>query len=107
MAAIEQSSACYELDQDTVDKLRKMTAAERVALCSRLNTAFRAGLNAVIRILHQDWTETQIKREVARRMLVPEPSIDVAICATSVLSKPCSQAAFQELLEGIANGAKP
>jgi hypothetical protein len=57
------------LDDDIAAVLREKTPAERVAMAADANETARKLVAAGIRHFHPDWSERQVEREVARRML--------------------------------------
>jgi hypothetical protein len=56
-------------DPIVVDALRRMTSEECFALIGEANETARALSAAGIRHLHPDWSDEQVRAEVARRML--------------------------------------
>jgi hypothetical protein len=56
-------------DPRVIDALRRMTSEECFALIGDANEAARAVSGAGIRHLHPDWSDDQVRAEVARRML--------------------------------------
>jgi hypothetical protein len=57
------------LDDEFAAVLRGKTPAERVAMAADANETARMLVAAGIRLCHPDWSEWQVEREVARRML--------------------------------------
>lgn len=49
--------------------LRRKTVTERAAMMFEANELMRKMIAAPLRARHPDWTDEQIRREVARRML--------------------------------------
>lgn len=58
------------VDETIAQILRKKTIAERVAVIGEANRAMRLLIEGGIRTQHQSWSDEQVKREVARRMLL-------------------------------------
>lgn len=56
------------MDDDMVAVLRAKTGAERLKIADRLFAFARDHITARLRAEHRDWTESQIRREVARRI---------------------------------------
>jgi hypothetical protein len=57
------------VDNDLVEILRKKSPAERIQMVGEANDTARLLAAAGIRYFHSHWSEDQIQREVARRML--------------------------------------
>ena len=57
------------IDDDLAEILRQKTPAERIAMTADANDTARILAAAGIRHGHPDWSEQQVQREVARRML--------------------------------------
>jgi hypothetical protein len=57
------------VDEDVAAVLRKKTPAERIALAAAAHRMARALLAGQIRARHADWTDEQVQREVARRLI--------------------------------------
>jgi hypothetical protein len=57
------------IDDDLAVVLRQKTPAERIQMTADANDTARALSAAGIRFQHPDWSELQVQREVARRML--------------------------------------
>jgi hypothetical protein len=74
------------LDAWTVGRLQTMAPVERIAIALRLNVALRAGLNAVIRTLHPDWTDEEVRREISCRVLTGDTSVDSALQCSFALA---------------------
>jgi hypothetical protein len=56
------------LDPVMVEVLRKKTGAERLAIAFGMFTMAREMLTASLRARHPDWTDDQVRREVAHRL---------------------------------------
>jgi len=69
-------SKIFILPDLTVEILRRMTPAERIAVGMELNRNFRNRLAAKIASDNLSWTEDQIRAEVARRILAEEFDAD-------------------------------
>jgi hypothetical protein len=57
------------IDEATAARLRQLSPAESIALVGDANITARALVAAGARRLHPNWTEEQIRAEVAGRML--------------------------------------
>jgi len=57
------------VDDAVAEILRKKTPAERVAMALDANRTLRLIVEGGIRTQHPDWDDTQVSKEVARRML--------------------------------------
>ncbi len=57
------------VDEAVAAILRQKTPAERIAITAAAHRTARALLTAQIRRQHADWTDEQVGREVARRLL--------------------------------------
>ena len=57
------------MDEAVVQILRRKTPAERLELCFAANRGLRALMEMAIRREHEEWTDAQVQREVAARML--------------------------------------
>ena len=57
------------IDDDLAAILRQKTPAERIAMAADANETARVLAAAGIRHCHPEWSELQVRREVARRML--------------------------------------
>jgi hypothetical protein len=57
------------VDDDLAEVLRQKTPAERIAMAADANETARELMAAGIRRYHPDWSDIQVDREVARRML--------------------------------------
>jgi hypothetical protein len=49
--------------------LRSKTTEQRIAMVFACNRTMRSILHGALETQHPDWTEAQIQREIARRML--------------------------------------
>jgi hypothetical protein len=87
-----------ELDEVTLLKLRSMETYDRVALGMALNQALRNALEAVIRTLHPNWTEAEVKREISFRVLSGNISVDGMINCSFALSEPRHPKAIANLI---------
>jgi len=56
------------LDSRMADVLRQKTEAERLRIASKMWVSARTMLTHLLRSEHPDWDETQVQREVARRL---------------------------------------
>ena len=56
-------------DQAIVEILRTKTPAERLAMVFAANRTMRLRLAGHLRTYHPDWTDDEIQREIAKRML--------------------------------------
>ena len=56
------------VDEAIAKILRRKTPAERVAMLCECNRTVRSILYGSLESLHPDWNDTQIRREIARRM---------------------------------------
>lgn len=91
-----------ELDATTESKLKSMMPAERVAIVFRLNAALRAGLGAVIRSLHPDWSDAEVRREISCRMLSGDGSVDSAIRYSFALAEPRSAQSLERIVAAVS-----
>jgi hypothetical protein len=57
------------IDDALADILRQKSPAERIAMAADANETARIIAAAGIRHCHPEWSEQQVQREVARRML--------------------------------------
>jgi hypothetical protein len=57
------------IDDDLANILREKTPVERIQMIGDANDTARLLAAAGIRYCHPDWSENQIQREIARRML--------------------------------------
>jgi hypothetical protein len=57
------------IEDDLAEILRQKTPAERIAMAADANETARIITAAGIRHCHPEWSEQQVQREVARRML--------------------------------------
>lgn len=57
------------IDDAMAQVLRAKTISQRVAMVFDANRTMRKLIEAPLRSKHPDWTDQQIKQEVARRML--------------------------------------
>lgn len=57
------------IDDVQAEIYRQMTPAQRVQIAVDANEMARLMLKAQIERMHPDWSEEQVRREVARRML--------------------------------------
>jgi hypothetical protein len=57
------------VDDAMAEVYRNKSAAERLELVFAANRTHRLRLEGFLRTYHPDWNETEIRREVARRML--------------------------------------
>ena len=57
------------LDATTIDVLRQMTGAERLAVANRMFQIVRDDLASSLRAQHPDWSDDRLQREVGRRIL--------------------------------------
>jgi hypothetical protein len=87
-----------ELDELTLTKLRSMKPYDRVALGMKLNEALRNGLEAVIRTLHPEWTNTDVRREISCRILAGEISVDRVINCSFALAEPRTPKSISDLI---------
>jgi hypothetical protein len=62
--------------------LRRKTVTERVAMILDANETMRKLIEGPLRSRHPDWTDEQINREVARRMLGDAP-VDGRSCSNA------------------------
>jgi len=61
------------MDRAVVQILRRKTPAQRLEMCFAADRGLRALMEMAIRSQHQTWTDADVKREVARRMMaLPE-----------------------------------
>jgi hypothetical protein len=56
------------VDDAVAEVLRRKTPAERVAMLLEANVTLRTLVEGGLRTQHPDWTDEQIRTEVARRM---------------------------------------
>ncbi|MGA2498171.1 MAG: hypothetical protein ABSH20_10540 [Tepidisphaeraceae bacterium] len=56
------------VDETVAEILRRKTPAERVAMLCECNRTVRSILYGSLESRHPDWSEAQIRREIARRM---------------------------------------
>ena len=61
------------MDDAMAEVMRGKTPAERVAMIFDANRTMRLLIEGPLRQRHPEWTDEQIQREVARRMLSEEP----------------------------------
>jgi hypothetical protein len=62
--------SCIEVVDDTIAAvLRAKAPWERVAMVGQANRTVRQLIAGGVRVKHPDWTDEQVSREVARRML--------------------------------------
>lgn len=57
------------VDEVVAAALRRKTPGERAMLAFEANRAVRAFVQGAIQTDHPDWTDQQVRREIARRML--------------------------------------
>lgn len=57
------------LDPMVAEILRSKTGTERVQMTVESNRSMRRRLEAHIRHLHPDWTDDEVRTEIARRVL--------------------------------------
>ena len=57
------------IDDDMVEVLRQKTPAQRLASAHAMWRYAHARLNTLLRREHPNWTESQLKSEIARRTL--------------------------------------
>ncbi|HEX5471390.1 MAG TPA: hypothetical protein VFW73_05865 [Lacipirellulaceae bacterium] len=57
------------VDDALADALRNKSPGDRIQMTGDANDTARLIMAAGIRYSHQDWTDDQVQREVARRML--------------------------------------
>ena len=61
------------MDEAVVQILRRKTPAQRLEMCFAADRGLRALMEMAIRSQHRTWTDADVKREVARRMMaLPE-----------------------------------
>jgi hypothetical protein len=56
------------IDDAVADVLRHKSPAEKLALVFSANRTMRLRIEGALRTWHPDWSDDQIRREVARRM---------------------------------------
>lgn len=56
------------MDNQMAEILRQKSEAERLRIAGRMWTSARVMLQGVIRLEHTNWDETQVNREIARRI---------------------------------------
>jgi hypothetical protein len=56
------------IEDELADVLRRKTPAERVAMIAEANETMRLLIATGLRARHPDWSDAQVKGEVARRM---------------------------------------
>ena len=56
------------LDPAMVEVFRAKTPAERMAMIGECNETMRLRLQGHLRTVHPDWDDSQLQREIARRM---------------------------------------
>ena len=57
------------VDEAVAKVLRSKEPSERVAMIGQANRTMRALLAGHVRTRHPDWSDEQVRREVARRLL--------------------------------------
>jgi len=57
------------LDDAVVAMLRTKTPAERIAMASAAHRTAREMLAAQVHRMHPDWSDEQVRQEVARRLI--------------------------------------
>lgn len=57
------------MDDDMVEVVRRMSGAQRLQAANAMFNAARKMIAARVREQHPEWTEDQVRAEVARRML--------------------------------------
>lgn len=57
------------VDEVVAEVLRRKTPGERTMLAFEANRTARAFVQGAIQTDHPDWTDQQVRREIARRML--------------------------------------
>ena len=61
------------MDDAMAEVMRRKTPAERVAIILDANRTMRLLIEGPLRQRHPEYTDEQIRREIARRMLSEEP----------------------------------
>jgi hypothetical protein len=56
------------VDDAVADILRRKTPVEKLALVFAANRTMRLRIEGALRTWHPDWSDEQIRREIARRM---------------------------------------
>ncbi len=56
------------VDDRVVEILRKKTPAERIAIADGMWTFASQAVRGIVACQHPDWSEAEVRREVARRM---------------------------------------
>jgi hypothetical protein len=56
------------IDDAVAEILRRKTPAEKLAMVFAANRTMRLRIEGALRTWHSDWSDEQIRREVARRM---------------------------------------
>jgi hypothetical protein len=57
------------MDDAMAEILRRKTGAERLAIANRMFVAAREMLRNHLRVQHPDWTDSELTREVSKRLL--------------------------------------
>lgn len=57
------------MDDAMAEILRRKTGAERLAIANDMFVSVRSMLRSHVRCQHPDWTDSEVNRETARRML--------------------------------------
>ena len=70
-------SKIYVVPNLVAEILKRATPAERIAVSTELNRNFRNRLAAAIVSENPDWTEKQIRAEMARRILAGDYDADM------------------------------
>ena len=55
------------VDHAVADRLRLMTAAQRLAVANRMWVSAHKAMTHILRSEHPNWTDQQVQRETARR----------------------------------------
>ena len=56
-------------DDQSVEILRRMTPAQRLAMANRMWIAARRAVDHIVRSEHPNWNQQQLQQEIVRRML--------------------------------------
>jgi len=70
---MRHSDTSPEAERAYVERLRKMTDEQRSKIAFDLTNFMRRAAASRIRSEHPDWTDRQIKRELLRIALLPDP----------------------------------
>jgi len=68
MAPVSHQYRINRLDDATLQMLRTKTPAERLAIAFDCNRTMRLRLEGHFRTYHPDWSDAEVKSEIARRM---------------------------------------